>query len=177
MSSDSFVLAAQVALGAALTVAFLALFVLLWKSCKSRNGPRRHVSSSFRERQSSLTSVQRFVQERLRDRPPRYEDTNQIQLEKPPSYQEADTDSAVPDIWSTSPPPYFEALHSSTSSTLIEDNEPVQQANASMVSDTRTEGKGENRVPDSCQLGRADNIRYTPHEARPTQHSETELYM
>jgi len=85
--------------------------------------------------------------------------------------------SQVPDIWSTSPPPYFEALHSSTSSTLAEDNEPVQQANASMVSDTRTEGKGENRVPDSCQLGRADNIRYTPHEARPTQHSETELYM
>jgi len=61
----------------------------------SRNGPRRHVSSSFRERQSSLTSVQRFVQQRLRDRPPRYEDTNQIQLEKPPSYQEADADSAV----------------------------------------------------------------------------------
>jgi len=31
--SDSFILAAQVALGAALTLAFLALAVLFWKSC------------------------------------------------------------------------------------------------------------------------------------------------
>jgi hypothetical protein len=67
--------------------------VVSWSN--SRYGPRRHVSSLFRERESSLTSVQRFVQQRLRDRPPRYEDTNQIRLEKPPAYQEADIDSAV----------------------------------------------------------------------------------
>jgi hypothetical protein len=82
--------------------------------------------------------------------------------------------SQVPDIWNTSPPLYCEALHSSTSNTLTEDNEPVQQANVSIVSDTRTQGEGENRLSDSCQLGRADN---TLHEARQTQHSETELYM
>jgi len=82
--------------------------------------------------------------------------------------------SQVPDIWSTSPPPYSEPHHSSTSNTLTEDNESVQQANVSMLSDTRTQGKGENKSSDSCQLGRADN---TPREARPTQHSETELHM
>jgi hypothetical protein len=32
--SDSFILAAQIALGAALTFAFLALATLFWKSCK-----------------------------------------------------------------------------------------------------------------------------------------------
>jgi hypothetical protein len=32
--SDSFMLAAQVALGAALTLAFLALGALFWKSCQ-----------------------------------------------------------------------------------------------------------------------------------------------
>ena len=83
----------------------------------------------------------------------------------------------VPEIWSTSPPAYSEALHSSTSSTLTEDNEPVQQANVSMVSDTRTQEKGENGSSDSCQIGRADNIRHTLREARPTEHSETELHM
>lgn len=67
--------------------------VVSWSS--SRNGSRRHLSSLFRERGSSLTSTQRFVLQRLRDRPPRYDDTNQIRLEKPPAYQEAGTDSAV----------------------------------------------------------------------------------
>lgn len=83
--------------------------------------------------------------------------------------------SQVPDIWSTSPPPYSGALHSSTSSTLTEDNEPVQQANVSVASDTRTQGKDENKLSDSCQTGRADNI--TLPEARPIQHSGTELHM
>ena len=65
-------------------------------SCSnSRNGPRRDLSSLLRDRESSLTSVQRYVLQRLRDRPPRYEDSNQIRLEKPPAYQEAVTDSAV----------------------------------------------------------------------------------
>jgi hypothetical protein len=85
--------------------------------------------------------------------------------------------SQVPDIQDTSPPPYCEALHSSTGSTLTEENEPVQQANIPMVSDTRTQRDGENRLSDSCQLRRADNLGYTLHEARQTQHSETELYM
>jgi hypothetical protein len=67
--------------------------VVSWSN--SRNGSRPRYLSSRHERQSSLTSVQRFVLQRLRDRPPRYEDTNQIQLEKPPAYQEAVTDSAV----------------------------------------------------------------------------------
>ena len=66
--------------------------VVSWSN--SRNGPRRPLSS-LHERQSSLTSTQRFVLRRLRDRPPRYEDANQIQLEKPPAYQEDVIDSAV----------------------------------------------------------------------------------
>jgi hypothetical protein len=82
--------------------------------------------------------------------------------------------SQVPDIRNSSPPPYSEALHSSTGSTLTENNEPVQQAN---LSDTRTQGKDENKLSDSCQSGRVDNIRYTLHEARPTRHYETELHM
>jgi len=81
--------------------------------------------------------------------------------------------SQVPDIWSTSPPTYSEARHSSTNCTLTEDNEPLQQANVPVVSDTRTQEKGENRLSDS----RADNMRNTLHEARPTQQSETELHM
>jgi nitrogen fixation-related uncharacterized protein len=169
-------LAAQVALGAALTLAFLALAALFWKSCQFRSH-RRHLPSLLRERESSLTSIQRFVLQRLRDRPPRYDDRNQIRLEKPPAYQEVVTNSAVPDIWSTSPPPYSEVFHSSTSSTLTEDNEPVQQENVSMVSDTRTQEKGENELSDSPHIGRADNIRYTLREARPREHSETELHM
>jgi hypothetical protein len=32
--SDSFILAAQVALGAALTIAFLALAALFWQTCQ-----------------------------------------------------------------------------------------------------------------------------------------------
>lgn len=175
--NDSFILAAQIALGAALTIAFLALAALFWKTCRHRNGSRGHLSSLLREQESSLTSIQRFVLQRLRDRPPRYEDTNQIQLEKPPPYQEAVPNCEVPDIQDTSPPPYCEALHSSTGSTLTEENEPVQQANIPMVSDTRTQRDGENRLSDSCQLRRADNLGYTLHEARQTQHSETELYM
>jgi len=67
--------------------------VVSWSN--SRNGPRRHLTSLLRERGSSLTSTQRFVLQRLRDRPPRYEDANQIRLEKPPAYQEAATDSVV----------------------------------------------------------------------------------
>jgi hypothetical protein len=85
--------------------------------------------------------------------------------------------SQDPDIWSTPPPLYPEALHSATSCTLNEDNKPVQQAHVSMVSDTRTEGECENRLSHSCQLGRADSIRYTLHAARQTQRPETELHM
>nr|AGM32618.1 hypothetical protein [Coptotermes formosanus] len=177
--NDSFILAAQVALGAALTIAFLALAALFWKTCQHRNGSRGHLPSLLREHEGSLSSMQRFVLQRLRDRPPRYEDTNHIQLEKPPPYQEAVTncESQVPDIWDTSPPLYCEALHSSTGRTLTEENEPVQQANMSMVSDTRAQREGESSSSDSCQLGGANNFRYTLHEARQMQHSETELYM
>lgn len=42
--------------------------------------------------------MQRFVLQRLRDRPPRYEDTNHIQLEKPPPYQEAVTNCEVSSV-------------------------------------------------------------------------------
>jgi len=61
----------------------------------SRYGRRRQLPSLLRERESSLTSVQRFVLQRLRDRPPRYDDGNQIRLEKPPAYQEAVSASTV----------------------------------------------------------------------------------
>jgi hypothetical protein len=64
----------------------------------SRNGSRGHLSESPRQRESSLTSVQRFVLQRLRDRPPRYEDTNQIRLEKPPPYQEGVTNYEVSSV-------------------------------------------------------------------------------
>jgi hypothetical protein len=67
--------------------------VVSWSS--RRNGTRRHLPSSLRGRQSSLTSVQRFVLQRLRDRPPRYDDANQIRMEKPPAYQEAASDPTV----------------------------------------------------------------------------------
>ena len=61
----------------------------------SHNGSRGHLSSLLREQESSLTSMQRFILQRLRDRPPRYEDTNQIRLEKPTPYQEAVTNCEV----------------------------------------------------------------------------------
>jgi hypothetical protein len=80
-------------------------------------------------------------------------------------------------VWSTPPPRYSEVLHLATSNTLNEDNKPVQQAHVSMVSDTRTQADGENRLSHSSQLGRADNNRYTPHTVRQTQRSENELYM
>jgi hypothetical protein len=85
--------------------------------------------------------------------------------------------SQDPDVWSTPPPLYPEALHSATSCTLNEDNKAAQQEHVSVVSDTRTQGEGENRLSHSCQLGTADNIRYTLHAAIQTQRSETELYM
>jgi len=66
--------------------------VVLWPNSRSH---RRHLPSLLRERESSLTSIQRFVLQRLRDRPPRYDDRNQIRLEKPPAYQEVVTNSAV----------------------------------------------------------------------------------
>jgi hypothetical protein len=91
--------------------------------------------------------------------------------------------SQVSEIWGTSPSLYCEALHSSTGSTLIEENKPVQHTNISVASDTRTQGEDENRlevedsVSGSCQLGRADNTGYTLPEARQAQHCETELYI
>jgi hypothetical protein len=64
----------------------------------SRIESRGHLSESPLQRESSLTSVQRLVLQQLRDRPPRYEDTNHIQLEKAPPYQEGDTNCEVPSI-------------------------------------------------------------------------------
>jgi hypothetical protein len=76
-------------------------------------------------------------------------------------------------VWSTPPPRYSEVLHSATSNTI----QPLQQAHVSIVSDTRTEGDGENRLSHSSQLDRADNNIQTPHADRQTQRSESELYM
>ncbi|KAJ9583959.1 hypothetical protein L9F63_021704 [Diploptera punctata] len=103
--NHSFIMAAQVALGAALGIAFIALIALFWKTCPRRNSG----SGSVRERESSLTSMQRYVLQRLRDRPPRYDDNNQIQLEKPPAYEEV-ADIQTIQVADTSPPCYTDSI-------------------------------------------------------------------
>lgn len=183
--NDSFVLAAQVALGSALTIAFLALAALFWKTCPHRSGSNGRLSSLLREQESSLTSMQRFILQRLRDRPPRYEDNSQIRLEKPPPYQETITDFEVPDTWGISPPLYSEAVVTPACSIPADENKPFQQTNISTVCecDTRTQMEDGNRqrveaiLSGHNQLDSANSSRLTVHEMRQTQHSNIELHM
>ncbi|KDR20705.1 hypothetical protein L798_04857 [Zootermopsis nevadensis] len=176
--NDSFVLGAQVALGSALTIALLALAALFWKTCPRRNG---HSSSLLHERGSSLTSMQQFILQRLRDRPPRYEDNNQIRLEKPPSYRETVTNYEVTDIWSISPPLYSEIVNTTASSatTTEENNKSAQPENISTASGARTQMANERklRVDITVSECTADNTVFTQHEARQTYPSETQLHM
>ncbi|XP_069687617.1 uncharacterized protein [Periplaneta americana] len=155
--NDSFVMAAQVALGAALAIAFLALVALFWKTCPRRNASNNgHSSSLIRERESSLTSMQRFIMQRLRDRPPRYEDNNQIRLEKPPPYQEtAGTESQLPGTWGTEPPEYSEVIGETTSNN----------------------NKSDPPRNEECRSG-AENPGFSLQDEAPqSRHTETELHM
>jgi hypothetical protein len=91
--------------------------------------------------------------------------------------------SEVPDTWDISPPLYSEAVCTPADSIPTDENKPFQQTNISTVSDTRTQMEGENRLQvevtlsGDTQLGHTDNTRFTVHEVRHTQHSETELHM
>ncbi|XP_063227679.1 uncharacterized protein LOC134533878 [Bacillus rossius redtenbacheri] len=87
---DTLLEAAKISLLVALVIAASALCVFLWKTC------RKHCSSGNtttrwqdrrRTTQQSLASLQQYMLSRLCDRPPRYEDSNYIQEEKPPPYE------------------------------------------------------------------------------------------
>ncbi|KAJ4428188.1 hypothetical protein ANN_24203 [Periplaneta americana] len=119
----------------------------------SNNG---HLSSLIRERESSLTSMQRFIMQRLRDRPPRYEDNNQIRLEKPPPYQEtAGTESQLPGTWGTEPPEYSEVIGETTSNN----------------------NKSDPPRNEECRSG-AENPGFSLQDEAPqSRHTETELHM
>ena len=89
---------AQVALGTAIIVALGILVALIWNTIKRRAaGP----SASSRR---SIDSMERLVQDRLRNRPPPY---STAEADKPPSYEESFNDPCTPPPRSpVSLPPY-----------------------------------------------------------------------
>lgn len=92
-----FMVAAQIALGAALLLAISALSFLVWKMCfrnnlavmQGRNRVRAFCGLPQLPRRGSntgsLNSIQNYVVQKMRDRPPRYEDAPP---QMPPCYNE-----------------------------------------------------------------------------------------
>jgi hypothetical protein len=89
----------------------------------------------------------------------------------------------VPDAWGISPPLYSEAVVTPACSIPTDENKPLQQTNISAVSDTTTQMEDRKKqqveviLSGSTQLDSANNSRFTVHEMRQTQHSDTELHM
>ncbi|XP_046408104.1 uncharacterized protein LOC124172686 [Ischnura elegans] len=124
-----FMTAAQIALGAALVVAVMALAVLVWKMCyrgvgSSLWGVRRRGGDGGRpflgrgagargsaDDGSTTNSIQNFVISKMRDRPPRYEDAPP---EQPPPYEQASAPTPAP-LWRTTgeAPPYDDSAQAS----------------------------------------------------------------
>lgn len=91
--------------------------------------------------------------------------------------------SEVPDTWGISPPLYSEAVVTPACSIPADENKPFQQTNISTVCDTRTQMEDGDRqrveaiLSGHTQLDSANSSRFTVHEMRQTQHSNTELHM
>ncbi|XP_046440435.1 uncharacterized protein LOC124191317 [Daphnia pulex] len=84
--TDSYKMAAQVAVGAAIIVALTILLALIWNAFKRRfpNSNNSGAASST-SRRYSTDSFDRLVEDRLRNRPPPYSPDQ----DKPPSYEES----------------------------------------------------------------------------------------
>ncbi|XP_049770529.1 uncharacterized protein LOC126109557 [Schistocerca cancellata] len=93
LTDEELKIVAQAVLGVAVFVTCVALLSLLWKMCARRLRRRRVAAAAgvdLLDDAASLSSQQVFVVERLRDRPPRYEDAaRDFAVEKPPPYSEA----------------------------------------------------------------------------------------
>ncbi|XP_049797440.1 sterile alpha motif domain-containing protein 1-like [Schistocerca nitens] len=95
LTDEELKIVAQAVLGVAVFVTCVALLSLLWKMCARRLRRRRRVAAAAGADllddadAASLSSQQVFVVERLRDRPPRYEEAaRDFAVEKPPPYSE-----------------------------------------------------------------------------------------
>ncbi|XP_057373881.1 uncharacterized protein LOC130694793 [Daphnia carinata] len=88
--NDSYKLAAQVAVGAAIIVALAILLGLIWNSLKRRLPDNNNSGTSPTSRRYSSDSFDRLVEDRLRNRPPPYSQDH----DKPPSYEESFQDSS-----------------------------------------------------------------------------------
>ncbi|KAI9557079.1 hypothetical protein GHT06_016877 [Daphnia sinensis] len=89
--NESYKMAAQVAVGAAIIVALTILLALIWNSLKRRlPGTNNSGTSSPTSRRFSSDSFDRLVEDRLRNRPPPYSPDH----DKPPSYEESFHDSS-----------------------------------------------------------------------------------
>lgn len=89
--NESYKMAAQVAVGAAIIVALTILLALIWNSLKRRfPGTNNSATSSPTSRRYSSDSLDRLVEDRLRNRPPPYSPDH----DKPPSYEESFHDSS-----------------------------------------------------------------------------------
>ncbi|XP_046982611.1 uncharacterized protein LOC124552395 [Schistocerca americana] len=94
LTDEELKIVAQAVLGVAVFVTCVALLSLLWKICARRLRRRRVAAAGagaeLLDDAASLSSQQVFVVERLRDRPPRYEEAaRDFAVEKPPPYSEA----------------------------------------------------------------------------------------
>ena len=83
--SESYKMAAEVAVGAAIVIALAILLALIWNQLK-RQLP--DAGGSSLGRRHSADSFERIVEDRLRDRPPPYSSDQ----DKPPSYEESFND-------------------------------------------------------------------------------------
>ncbi|XP_049842797.1 translation initiation factor IF-2-like isoform X2 [Schistocerca gregaria] len=94
LTDEELKIVAQAVLGVAVFVTCVALLSLLWKICarrlrRRRRGRRLEAGADVPDDAASLSSQQVFVVERLRDRPPRYEEAGRdFAVEKPPPYSE-----------------------------------------------------------------------------------------
>lgn len=91
LTDEELKIVAQAVLGVAVFVTCVALLSLVWKICARRLRQRRAAAlgADLLDDTTSLSSQQVFVVERLRDRPPRYEEAaRDIAIEKPPPYTE-----------------------------------------------------------------------------------------
>ncbi|XP_055678872.1 uncharacterized protein LOC129787360 [Lutzomyia longipalpis] len=117
-----FATASQIALSAALIIGIAALATLLFRMCSKRSLTDRPRGRSFlsdeggrfASERASLSSIQIRILQRLRDRPPRYENRQNFRSQSlepgiaPPSYES----SATPSTDTELPPPYTIAIGS-----------------------------------------------------------------
>ena len=90
--NSSYRMAAQIALATAIVVALGILIALVWNTLKRRwHGADGHTASPSARR--SLDSVERLIQDRMRNRPPPYETA---EADKPPTYENSFSDPCTP---------------------------------------------------------------------------------